>query len=44
MFDTRAAVGNLGEIGAPEFFLLLEAERTMISRDDLQIIAGQSLP
>ena len=44
MLDAWAAVGNLREVILPEFFLFFETERAMISGDDLQVIALQSIP
>src|SRR4051812_15498172 len=44
MLDTGRAVWNLGEIIFAEFLLLFHAERTMVGRDDLQVIHLQTLP
>ena len=34
--DAGTAVGNLAEVVAPQFLLLLEAERAMVGRDDIE--------
>ena len=44
MFDARAAIRNLREVISSQLFLLFEAERTMISRNDLKVIALESVP
>src|SRR5215510_2056835 len=44
MLDSRTTVGNLGEVSDAEFLLLLEAERAVVGRDDLQVIVLKSLP
>ena len=44
MFNARASVWNLGEIAASKFLLFLKAERTMVRRDDLQMIPLEAVP
>ena len=44
MLDAGAAVGNFGEVIFAEFFLFLEAERTVIGGDDLQSVVREALP
>src|SRR5207248_9734923 len=44
MFNPGPAVGNFREIVFAEFLLFLEAEWTVISGDDLQMVLLQSFP
>src|SRR5689334_808788 len=44
VLDARSAVRDLREIVDAELFLILEAERTVIGRDDLEIIHLQAAP
>jgi hypothetical protein len=44
IFDTRTAIRNFAEVIAAEFLLFLEAERTVIGRDHLKVIAAKTLP
>src|ERR1700678_4398184 len=44
VLHSRAAVGNFCEVANPHFFLLLEAERAVVGRNYLQVIARQALP
>ena len=44
MFDARTAVRDLREVIAAELLLILETERAVIGRDDLQIVALQPAP
>src|SRR6266849_8987055 len=44
VLHTGTAVGNLGEIAAPQFLLFLETEWTVIGGDHLEVIALQTIP
>src|SRR3954447_14825907 len=44
MLHTGRAVGNLGEVIATQFLLLLHTEGTMVRRDHLQIVHLQTFP
>src|SRR5260370_2482787 len=44
VLDAGAAIGDLGEVIFAKFFLLLEAERTVIGGDHLKMILFQSSP
>src|SRR5437879_9954914 len=44
MFNTRAAVGNFGEVVFAHFFLLLEAEWAVVGGDHLQMVLLESRP
>src|ERR1700704_6720184 len=44
MFDAGTTIGNFGEIVFAQLFLLLETKWTVIRGDDLQGVAGESLP
>src|SRR3981189_896568 len=44
MLDAGATIGNFGEIVFAQLFLLLEAKWAVIRGDDLQRVAGESLP
>ena len=44
VLDSRTPVGDFGEVADAEFFLFLEAKRTVIRGYDLQVIVLQSLP
>src|SRR5690606_6516587 len=38
------AVGDLGEVAAAQFLLVLETERAVVGRDDRQIVGAQPTP
>src|SRR6266478_5319189 len=44
MLDAGATIGNFGEIVFAHLFLLLEGKWAVIRGDDLQRVAGESLP
>src|SRR5262249_14419421 len=44
ILDAGPAIGNLAEVVAAEFLLLLEAERTVVGRNDLKIVSAKALP
>src|SRR4029078_1599585 len=44
VLDARTAVRDLAEIVAAELFLLLETERAMIGRDDVESVRTQAVP
>src|SRR5712671_538267 len=44
MFDAGTTIRNFGEVVLTQLFLLLEAKWAVIRRDDLQRVAGESLP
>src|SRR5271157_2230262 len=44
MLYARAAIRNFGEVTPPHLFLFLETERTVIGRNNLQVIALQAAP
>src|SRR5882724_8222402 len=44
VLNPRAAVGNLGEVVLSEFLLFFVTERTVISRNHLQVVAFQPIP
>src|SRR6185369_13057924 len=44
VLDARSPIGDLAEIVAAEFFLLLEAERAVVGRDHLKVITSKALP
>src|SRR5215472_584002 len=44
VLDTWSAIGNLAEIVASEFLLLLEAKRTVVGGDDVEGMGAQPAP
>ena len=44
VLHTADAVGDLGEVTQTEFFLILEAERTVIGGDHREFVHAQALP
>src|SRR6202011_5296411 len=44
VFDAGTAVGNFGEIVAAQFLLFLETKRTMVGRDNLEMILLEAIP
>src|SRR2546428_3012066 len=44
VLDAGASVRNFAEIAAAQFLLLLEAERAVVGRNHLQVVAPQSAP
>ena len=44
MLDAAHAVRDLGEVAKPQLLLVLHAERTVVRRDDLQVVVAQAAP
>src|SRR6059058_966971 len=44
IFHTGQAVGDLGEVAATHLLLAFEVERTVVSRDQLEVVLQQTLP